>query len=254
MCRSNAGRFPRDRDREVGYWALSSSTGVRTRHYRPHRIREVGNMPSSSVTKGDPTESTVSIHDEEFVLRNLLTILSNLFISITGGGSGLISTIRSGNMRYKTSRAINDGVDTSVKSVVIPQELAHGLDPLFGYATGDPLRLVLRVGSGLGEPLSYAGEDILSVMVVSTKVVTRTDFTTGEVTTVPVDGDSIATVCWISESDIDLPVGGGIRGILSALQGAVSDARQYVTFEPENDRQADLSDDELDAIKRDLGR
>ena len=228
-------------------------------------------MPSSNVTKGDPTESTVSIHDEEFVLRNLLTILSNLFISITGGGSGLISTIRSGNMRYKTSRAINDGVDTSVKSVVIPQELAHGLDPLFGYATGDPLRLVLRVGSGLGEPLSYAGEDILSVMVVSTKVVTRTDFTktvdseTGEpcsiedggvhpVTTVPVDGDSIATVCWISESDIDLPVGGGIRGILSALQGAVSDARQYVTFEPENDRQADLSDEELEAIKRDLGR
>ena len=38
---SNAGRFPRDRDRQVGYWALGSSTGVRTRHYRPHRIRKV---------------------------------------------------------------------------------------------------------------------------------------------------------------------------------------------------------------------
>ena len=157
-------------------------------------------------------------------------------------------------MRYKTSRAINDGVDKSIPSVVIPQEMASGLDALFGYATGNPLRLVLRAGSGPGEPLSYAGEDIISVMVVSTKVQERTDFTTGEVTTVPVDGDAIATVCWISESDIDLPVGGGVAGVMSALQGAVSAARAFIHLEPEVDRQADLTDAELDAIKRDLGR
>ena len=211
-------------------------------------------MAASSAPSGDPTESTVSIHDEESVLRNLLTGLSNLFISFTGGGSGLITSIKSGDLRYKTSRAINDGVDKSFGTVVIPVELASGLDPLFGLATGNPLRLVLRAGAGPGEPFSYAGEDIISVMVVTTKVLERTDMSTGEVTRIPTDGDSIATVAWASESDIELPVGGGVGGVLAALRQAVAEARSYVHIVPELGRSDDFTDDELERVKRDLGR
>ena len=211
-------------------------------------------MAASTVPSGDPTESTVSIHDEESVLRNLLTALSNLFISFTGGGSGLITSIKSGNLRFKTSRAINDGVDKSIGSVVIPQELASGLDPLFGLAAGTPLRRVLRAGSGPGEPLSYAGEDVISVMVVSTKVLERTDFATGEVTQVPVSGDSIQTVAFAYESDIDHPDGGGVAGVMAALRQAVAEARQFVHILPELGRSDDFSDDELEQVKRDLGR
>lgn len=205
------------------------------------------------VRKGDPTEPTVSIQDEESVLRNLLTALSNLFVSFSGSGSGLLYNIKSGQNRFKTSRAINDGIDKSVQSVVIPVELCSGIDALFGMATGDPLRLVLRCGS-LGAPWGYPGEDVISVMAVTTKVVERTDFTTGEVTTVPVAGDSIATVAWASESDIDLPVAGGVPGVMQALRQAVSEARQYVQYLPELSRSDEPSDEELAAIAKDLGR
>ena len=123
-------------------------------------------MAASTVPSGDPTESTVSIHDEESVLRNLLTALSNLFVSFSGPGSGLIANLRSGNLRFKTSSAINDGIDKSVPSVVIPAEMCAGIDGLFGMAPGAPKRMVLRCGS-LGAPWSYDGEDVLSVMVVT---------------------------------------------------------------------------------------
>jgi len=210
------------------------------------------------VRKGDPTEPTVSIQDEESVLRNLLTALSNLFVSFSGSGSGLIYNIKSGQNRFKTSRAINDGIDKSVQSVVIPVELCSGIDALFGMATGDPLRLVLRCGS-LGAPWGYPGEDVISIMAVTTKVVSRTDFTklvdgVHPVTTVPVKGDSIATVAWASESDIDLPVAGGVPGIMQALRQAVSEARQYVQYLPELSRSDEPSDEELAAIAKDLGR
>ena len=87
-------------------------------------------MAASTVPTGDPTVSTVSIHDEEAVLRNLFTALSNLFVSFSMPGSGLIANIRSGNLRFKTSSAINDGIDKSVQSVVIPAEMCAGIDGL----------------------------------------------------------------------------------------------------------------------------
>ena len=210
-------------------------------------------MATSAVPTGDPTESTVSIHDEESVLRNLLTALSNLFVSFSGPGSGLIANLRSGNLRFKTSSAINDGIDKSVPSVVIPAEMCAGIDGLFGMAQGDPKRMVLRCGS-LGAPWSYDGEDVLSVMVVTSKTLERTDFNTGEVTRVPVSGDAIATVAWASESDIDLPVSGGVPGVLAALRVAVAEARAFVHIQPELGRRAEAADAEWAQIKRDLGR
>ena len=211
-------------------------------------------MAASSAPKGDPTESTVSIHDEEAVLRNLFTALHGLFVSCSGGGSGLLTSIKSSNLRFKTSRAINDGVDKSIKSLVIPLELAAGLDPLFGLAKGAPRRLVLRAGSGPGEPHAYAGSDIISIMVISSKVMESRNWETGEVTNIPTDDESVETVAWISESDIELPVGGGCEGVLNALQATVSEARQFVHILPELGRSDDFTDDELEQVKRDLGR
>ena len=210
-------------------------------------------MAASTVPTGDPTVSTVSIHDEEAVLRNLLTALSNLFVSFSMPGSGLIANIRSGNLRFKTSSAINDGIDKSVQSVVIPAEMCAGIDGVFGMAKGDPLRLVLRCGS-LGDPWGYPGEDVLSVMTITSKVEERTDFTTGEVTLVPTTGDAIATVAWASESDIDLPVSGGVPGVLAALRAAVNEARAFVHLQPELNRSAEPTTEELAEIARDLGR
>ena len=91
-------------------------------------------------------------------------------------------------------------------------------------------------------------------MAITSKVEERTDFTTGEVTLVPTTGDAVATVAWASESDIDLPVGGGVPGVLAALRASVNEARAFRQYLPELNRSAEPTTDELAEIARDLGR
>ena len=52
----------------------------------------------------------------------------------------------------------------------------------------------------------------------------------------------------------DLPVSGGVPGVLAALRVAVAEARAFVHIQPELGRSAEASDEELAQIKRDLGR